>query len=93
MSVKRRKLCHLQAVRSVILSEIDTPRGIPATISHTSAGAIAMTTSRRFPFQCVVRVETDSWFIFGEVRYCSFLHDDGYEVGIVLLTDRFDKAT
>jgi hypothetical protein len=88
----RRREPRFEVAGSVLLSEIDTRHATSADIRHISLSGIGLTTGWQFQPQTLVRVETSSWFVFGEVRYCTPTDDGRYSVGIIFLTESFEKS-
>lgn len=88
----RRREAGFEAASPVLLREIDTTNRTSADIRHVSLSGIGLITGRQFQPQTLVRVETSSWFRFGEVRYCTPRDDDRFSVGINFVTESFDKS-
>lgn len=88
----RRREPRIEAARSALLAELDMPSWTSAVIKHISLSGIGLNTGRQFQPQTLVRVETSSWFVFGEVRHCTPTNDDRYLLGIVFVTECFDKS-
>jgi hypothetical protein len=81
-----------EAAGTVMLAELDSLQGTSADIRHISLSGIGLTTIRQFPPQTLLRIETSSWFVFGEVRYCTPTDDGRYSAGIIFVTESFDKT-
>lgn len=90
---ERRLEPRFEASGSAILAEVGTVNTTAsnADIRHISLSGIGLLTSRAFEPPTFVRVETSSWFVFGEVRHCTRADKGRYSVGIIFLTESFNR--
>ena len=90
---ERRMEPRFEVSGSALLAEVGTTNGTAANadIRHISLSGIGLLTHRAFEPPTFVRVETNSWFVFGEVRHCTRADRGRYSVGIIFLTECFNR--
>jgi hypothetical protein len=87
----RRREPRFEATGTAIVAEFDSNDSITADIKHVSLSGIGLITTREVYPQTLVRLETSSWVVFGEVRHCTAITDGRYSVGIIFMTETFEK--
>jgi hypothetical protein len=83
----------IEASGPAMLAEVGTANVITANadIKHISLSGMGLVTNRAFKPPTFVRVETSSWFVFGEVRHCTRADRGRYALGIIFLTESFKR--
>jgi hypothetical protein len=89
----RRLEPRFEAAGTIRLRQIDSADWASADVRHISLSGTGLTTDQQFQPLTLVRVETSSWFRFGKVCYCYPTDDDRYAVGIIFVTESFDRST
>jgi hypothetical protein len=90
---ERRLEPRVEASGSAMLAEVGTADTTEANadIRHISLSGMGLVTNRAFEPPAFVRVETSTWFVFGEVRHCTRADKGRYALGIIFLTESFNR--
>lgn len=88
----RRREPRFEAAGPATIAAMDSADVVQAEVRHVSLSGIGLSTTRPFEPGAMVRVETRSWFAFGEVRHCTAVDETNYSAGIVFVTESFDKS-
>jgi hypothetical protein len=82
----------LEASGYAAIASVDGAHSASAEIRHISLSGIGLVTDRQFVPGIMVRVETSSWFVFGEIRHSTATDDGRWAAGIIFVTESFDKS-